>query len=60
MLQTAQQLGSLVVLLSTDQKFPGFIPGSAVDFPLIENYSMVCTDWEFLCFSDRTQENFEF
>ena len=44
--------GSMVTLLLSDIELLGSIPGcSAWDFSVVENYSMLCTDQVFLCFS---------
>ena len=40
-------LDSIVMPFSTDREFLDSISG---DFYLLENYSMICMDWIFLCF----------
>ena len=41
----SRPLGSVVTTLPSDQEVPGPIPALPWDYSLVENYSMVCTDF---------------
>ena len=41
--------GSGVTWYPIDQTFPDWISDFVKEFSLLENYSMVCTDWIFMC-----------
>ena len=48
---SSKQAGTMI--LSNQYKVPYSIPGFTIEFCLVENFPVVCTDWLFLCINIR-------